>query len=104
MREDETYCAFCEEIVNVKFIKFFKDTGKLICTDCYDKLVQCSHCHELFFEKDLIEFNELLYCDSCCVDEIGLAYCKVCGKYYVVVDDDDKQLMCYDCRKDLEHL
>ena len=63
----------------------------------------CTHCHRKFFEDDLIEFEDKLFCESC-LGDVGLAYCSVCNKYYQIIDDDYDQKMCYECRKDLEHL
>lgn len=101
MREDETYCDFCGKITKEKFIDFYGN--KLMCSDCYSELVKCTHCHKEYFEDDLIEFEDKLFCESC-LDDVGLAYCSVCGKYYQIIDDDYDQKMCYECRKDLEHL
>lgn len=103
MREDETTCDFCGEVTKIKFTDFYKNTGKVMCSDCYSELVKCTHCHDVFQEKELIEFEGLHYCESC-LETNGIAYCKVCGKMYQVIDDDYEQLMCYECRKDLEHL
>lgn len=101
MREDETYCDFCGKVTKEKFVELYRN--KLMCSDCYSELVKCTHCHREYQEKELIEFEGKLFCESC-LDDVGLAYCTFCGNYYQIIDDKDEQLMCYECRKDLEYL
>lgn len=103
MREDKTICDYCGEVTKSKFTDFYKLSGKVMCSDCYSNLIKCTNCHDVFQEKELIEFEGKLFCESC-LDDVGLAYCRVCNKYYQIIDDKDEQLMCYECRKDLEHL
>lgn len=64
-----------------------------------DDDIECEECGRIDDVNNGEYFKKRWYCDSCFKELFK--ECKVCGKYFEFEDDE---LICDECRKDLEYL
>ena len=64
-----------------------------------DDDIECEECGRIDDVNNGEYFKKRWYCDSCFKELFK--ECEVCGKYFEIEEDE---LICNECRKDLEYL
>ena len=96
-----THCSFCSTPTNIT--NYSCKYKKNICNDCINYIQCCAHCNE-WYTKNLLRYNDKLYCPWCINRFHGLLItipsypCDMCNKKYTTnMITHDHKLYCVHC-------